>query len=51
LYRITNDGDYKLTVCAAIYKWETNRLYLDRIDLPCLTAKLHLKQSPPPDEH
>jgi hypothetical protein len=40
-YKITKEGDYKLTVCPAIYKWATNG-FLDRIDLPCVTTTVHL---------
>jgi hypothetical protein len=46
LYRITNEGDYTLNVCAAIYKFESNIEYLDRIDLPCVVQKIHLMPSP-----
>ena len=42
LYRIPRVGDYTLTVCPAIYKFETNMDYLDRVDLPCVTTKVHL---------
>jgi hypothetical protein len=45
VYQIKEEGDYTLTVCAVIYKHETNTEYLDRIDLPCVTAKIHLVPS------
>ncbi len=45
-YRIAKEGDYMLTVCPVIYKFETNTEYVYRVDLPCVTTKIHLK---PPD--
>ena len=45
VYRIKKEGDYLLRVCSAIYKFGTNADYLDRIDLPCVNAKIHLKPS------
>jgi len=43
-YSITNEGDYTLTVCPILYKMHsrTNLDVLDRIDLPCVTTKIHL---------
>jgi hypothetical protein len=46
VYRIKNEADYTLTVCAVIYKFGTNLQYLDRIDLPCVATKIHLVPSP-----
>jgi hypothetical protein len=43
VYRIKKEADYKLTVCPVIYKFETNYQYADRIDLPSVTTKIHLK--------
>jgi hypothetical protein len=45
LYAIPTEGNYTLTVCPVIYKFETNKEYLDRVDLPCVTIKVHLKPS------
>ena len=44
LYSITNEGDYTLTVQPVLYKQfnHTNRDILDRVDLPSVTAKVHL---------
>jgi hypothetical protein len=42
LYKIPRESDYVLTVCTAIYKFGTNINYLDRVDLPCVTTKVHL---------
>ena len=44
LYSIINEGDYMLTVRPVLYKQfnYTNRDILDRIDLPCVSAKVHL---------
>ena len=45
-YVITNAGDYTLTVRPVLYKLRlqgyTNTGVLDRVDLPCVTAKAHL---------
>jgi len=52
LYSITNEGDYTLTAQAVLYKlddaedrpiycFQTN-LVLHRVDLPCITTKVHL---------
>lgn len=45
LYRIKREGDYTLAICPTIYKFGTNPEYLDRIDLPCVTTKIHLVPS------
>lgn len=42
VYQIKTEGDYTLTVCSVIYKFETNFEYLDRVDLPCVSTKIHL---------
>jgi hypothetical protein len=42
VYSIKEEGDYTLTVCPVIYKSGTNADYLDRVDLPCVTTKVHL---------
>jgi hypothetical protein len=46
LYLITNNGDYTLTVCPVVYKRRFGTNYssgiLDRVDLPCVTTKVHL---------
>jgi len=41
-FQITNDAEYMITVFPALYKFETNREYLDRIELPSVTTKIHL---------
>jgi hypothetical protein len=41
--QISHEDDYTLTICAVIYKFETNMQYLDRIDLPCISTKIHLR--------
>lgn len=43
VYRIPKESDYVLTVCAVIYKFGTNIQSLDRVDLPCLSAQVHLR--------
>jgi hypothetical protein len=48
LYRIKKEDNYTLTVCPVIYKFETNGLYLDRIDLPSISVTLHLVAEPEP---
>jgi len=42
IYRIKKEGDYTLQVCPSIYQFGTNAGYLDRVDLPCVTTKIHL---------
>jgi hypothetical protein len=42
VYSVKKEGDYTLTVFPVIYKFETNREYLDRIDLPCVSKIVHL---------
>lgn len=42
VYRVREEGVYNLTVCPVIYAFGTNMAYLRRIDLPCVSAKLHL---------
>ena len=43
IYSVKTEGDYTLTVCPVLYKYGTNEGYLDRLDLPCVTTKIHLK--------
>jgi hypothetical protein len=45
VYKIKKEADYTLTVFPVIYKFETNYQYADRIDLPCVTTKIHLAPS------
>jgi len=42
VYQVKEEADYTLTVFPMLYKFETNREYADRIDLPCITTKIHL---------
>ena len=44
VYRIEHEGAYTLTVCVAIYEFAPDRQSVSRIDLPCVKAKLHLKE-------
>jgi hypothetical protein len=59
VYSITNEGDYTLTVRPVLYQnrtgkkieltkdfHETNTNYFDRVDLPSVTTKVHLKPAP-----
>jgi len=46
VYNIKTEGDYNLTVCVAIFKYGTSKGFLDRIDLPCITTKIHLRPNP-----
>jgi len=43
VYKIKNEDDYTLTVEFYVYKLRARSEYLDRVDLPCITAKVHLK--------
>lgn len=45
LYQIPRVSDYVLTVCPAIYRFGTNSEYLELVDLPCVTTRVHLKPS------
>jgi len=45
VYRIDQEGDYTLTVCVAIYRFAPDRQSVSRIDLPPVTAKIHLRES------
>lgn len=45
VYRITNAGDYTLKICVAIYQFAPDRKSVLRIDLPCVTTKIHLTPS------
>jgi hypothetical protein len=43
IYSVTNEGDYTLTVQPVLYKRrDSNSKFLDRVDLPGVTAKVHL---------
>lgn len=42
VYLINTGGIYTFTVCPVIYQFETNRKYLDRIDLPCISTNMYL---------
>jgi len=42
-FKIQKEGIYSMIVCPSIYQFETNREYLDRVDLPCVTAKVYLR--------
>jgi hypothetical protein len=42
IYRPRASGYFTLTVCPVIYKFETNRTYLDRVDLPCVSTNFYL---------
>lgn len=46
VYKIEHEGDYALTVCPVIYKFGTNAQYLDRVNMPCIATKIHLKPLP-----
>lgn len=43
VYNILREDDYYLTVRPVIYSWGKNVDYVDRVDLPPLTIKIHLK--------
>lgn len=53
VYEIDKEGDYSLTVCAVIYGFSPDyktvthlpldEQFVSRVDLPCVTAKIHLK--------
>ena len=44
IYSITDEGDYTLIVQPVLYKRynHTDNAVLDRVDLPCVTTKVHL---------
>ena len=44
-YQIEKEGDYILRVYPVIYMFGTNMEYVDRVDLPCVTTKVHLAPS------
>lgn len=47
VYQLKDESDYTLTVCPVIYKLGTNSENMAyRIDLPCITTKIHLKPNP-----
>jgi hypothetical protein len=43
VYRVKKEEDYTLTVYPVLYKFETNFEYADRVDLPSVTTRIHLK--------
>lgn len=43
IYHVKQEGDYTLSVCPIIYRFETNREYLDRVDWPCVSINIHLQ--------
>jgi hypothetical protein len=45
VFRIEKEDDYGLTICPSIYKFETNGQYVVRLDLPCVSMRLHVKPS------
>jgi len=45
VYQIKKEADYTLTVFPVIYKFDTNAEYLERVDLPCVSTKIHLVPS------
>ena len=47
IYRIPQEGDYTLTVWASIYEFAPDRQSVSRIDLPPVTAKIHLAAGVP----
>ena len=42
VYELPKAGEYSLTVCAAVYRFEANGNYLYRVDLPPISARIHL---------
>ena len=48
-YKIEREGDYTLTVWASIYEFAPDRQSVSRIDLPPVTAKIHLAASIAPE--
>ena len=45
-YKIAAESDCTLTVCVAIYEFSPDRQWVSRLDLPCVTTKIHLTASP-----
>ncbi len=45
VYQIKKEGDYTLSVGVAIYQFAPDRKAVSRLDLPCVTIKIHLKPS------
>ena len=45
VFRVEAEGDYILTVSPVIYRHEANAGFLDRVDLPTVTIKMHLRPS------
>jgi hypothetical protein len=49
VYRIAQEGDYTLTVSVAIYKFAPDEQSVWRMDLPPVTAKIHLRATIAPE--
>ena len=45
VFQVRTQGVYVLEVNAVIYKFETNRQHLTRVDLPSVVTKIHLFES------
>ena len=44
VYQVPREGDYTVSVCPAIYKYDGDNMAL--INLPCISTKIHLRPSP-----
>lgn len=42
VYRIPREADYTLTICLVLYELAPDKRNVSRMDLPCVTARLHL---------
>jgi hypothetical protein len=42
-YQVKEEGDYTLTIWPVIYQFSTNHQFVTRMDLPPVSAKIHLK--------
>jgi hypothetical protein len=42
VFRVEKEDDYTLTICPAIYRFETNGRFVDRLDLPCASLRVRL---------
>jgi hypothetical protein len=49
VYRIEQEGDYRLRVCVAIYEFSVAKEYVSRMDLLPITVTIHLKPSTTPE--
>lgn len=45
VFRVKTQGFYTLNICATVYKFSTNKAYVTRTDLPCLSTNLYLLPS------